>query len=379
MNIPAQPDTDPWNGQDFTPEPVHHNGDRPTTSGHTSEDHFEARALALLAECLSTEDLDHIPALEPLIDDVLFRDTIARICGASGTFKSFMTLDFAGCIGTGTTWHGQTVRQGPVLYLVAEGVKGIRKRVRAWEQHHGRKMTGVRFLPRPIQAMDPEWEVLVEVCRRLRPALIVIDTQARVTVGIEENSNTEMGRVVDRMERLRAVSGACVLLVHHTGVDGDRGRGATAVKGALQTELSVERTGKGLLNTQIKLKTGKQKDDEELSDITFGLHQLALDGEAKEDGTPITSVVLIPLNQASEPQARTGHQGRIAEIADALDKAEVPVEWGRERLRHKCSSLGIQARNDLLKEVIEYRRNRTNHLSPNLSPTLDGTGQQETD
>lgn len=364
------PEDDLW--ADIPAEPT-----GPRTVGVTSEEHFARRVQALEAELLDSEALDSIEPLEPVIADVLYRDTLARVYGASGTFKSFMTLDFAGCVGTGTPWHGQEVTQGPVIYLVAEGMRGIRKRVRAWEQHHGRKMTGVYFLPRPVQAMDPEWLVLVELCRRRRPALVVIDTQARVTVGVEENSNTEMGRVVDRMEQLRATSEACVLLVHHTGHDGDRGRGATAVKGALQTELGVERTGKGLLDTQIKLKTGKQKDDEELGDVVFGLHQVALEGEFKDGGQPVTSVVLVPLDPVSQPQARTGHQGRVEEIAAALDKAEVPLEWGRDRVRRRASALGIQGRNDLFKEVIEYRRNRANHLSPNLSPTIEGTGQDE--
>ncbi|WP_328314145.1 helicase RepA family protein [Streptomyces sp. NBC_00442] len=377
MNDPAvvylrevPPEDDLW--ADFPAEPT-----GPRTVGVTSEQHLANRVEALEAELLDSAALDDIEPLEPVITDVLYRDTLARVYGASGTFKSFMTLDFAGCVGTGMAWHGQDVTQGPVIYLVAEGMRGIRKRVRAWEQHHGCRMTGVFFLPRPVQAMDPEWLVLVELCRRRRPALVVIDTQARVTVGIEENSNTEMGRVVDRMEQLRGTSGACVLLVHHTGHDGDRGRGATAVKGALQTELGVERKGSGLLDTTITLKTGKQKDDEELGDVVFGLHQVALNGEAKEDGSPLTSVVLVPLDPVAQPQARTGHQGRIEEIAAALDAENVPVDWGRERVRHKCAALGIQARNDLLKDVIEYRRNRANHLSPNLSPDPEGTGQHE--
>ncbi|WP_432090391.1 AAA family ATPase [Streptomyces sp. NRRL F-5630] len=364
------PDDDMW--ADFSAEPS-----GPRAVGSTSEEYFEARLRALDGELLDTAALDSIQPLEPVVADVLFKDTLARVYGASGTFKSFMTLDFAGCVGTGLHWHGQEVTAGPVIYLVAEGIKGIRKRVRAWEQHHGRKMTGVYFLPRPVQAMDPEWLVLIELCRRRRPSLVVIDTQARVTVGIEENSNTEMGRVVDRMEQLRAASEACVLLVHHTGHDSERGRGATAVKGALQTELGVLRTGKGLLDTQVTLKTGKQKDDEELGDVVFGLHQVALDGEAKDDGSPVTSIVLVPLNPVAEPQARTGHQGRVEEIAAALDAAQVSTAWGRDRLRHKCTALGIQVENRLLSDVIKYRRNRPSDLSADLSAAPEGTGQDE--
>ncbi|MES9523139.1 AAA family ATPase [Streptomyces capoamus] len=365
------PDDDLWAGEDAEPT-----GPR-AISNTSSQEYLDKLVQALEGELLDSSALDNLEPLEPVIADVLYRDTLARVYGASGTFKSFMTLDFAGCVGTGMDWHGQAVTQGPVIYLVAEGIKGIRKRVRAWEQHHQRKMTGVHFLPRPVQAMDLEWLVLIELCRKRRPALVVIDTQARVTVGVEENSNTEMGRVVDRMEQLRAASEACVLLVHHTGHDGDRGRGATAVKGALQTELGVERKGKGLMDTTITLKTGKQKDDEELGDVVFGLHQVALQGEFKDDGQPVTSIVLVPLDPVAQPQARTGHDDRVKEIAEALDAKGFPTTWGRDRLRNACSSIGIQAENKLLSDVIKYRKNRANHLSADLSAAPEGTGQDE--
>lgn len=375
---------DPWRNQ----VPPMDDNARYVSPEEASAEHFEERLKALEAELLGTEDLDDIPALEPIIADLLFRDTLARVFGASGTFKSFTTLDFAGCVGTGKAWHGREAHQGTVIYLVAEGIKGIRKRVRAWEQHYGIRMTGVRFLPRPVQAMDPEWLVLIELCRRTQPALIIVDTQARVTVGVEENSATEMGRVVDRMEQLRAASQACVLLVHHTGHDSDRGRGSTAVKGALQTEIGVTRKGKNLHDITVTISTGKQKDDEELGDIVFGLHQIQLKGEAKEDGSPVTSIVLVDLN-AMPARANAGpEQGSPEWIADQLDKAGVPLV-GRTILAKRCAELGIKASNGKLSEVIKIRSARASgpvpEPVPDLSPTLlenpvltGGTGSEET-
>lgn len=254
-------------------------------------DEIGDQADALIAELLDTDDLDKIPSLEPLVADMLFLDSLARINGPSGHGKSFVSLDFAGCVGTGLDWHGRKVRQGLVLYMAAEGVRGIGRRVRAWEQKHDRKMTGVKVLPRPVQAMEAEWPTFVEACRRLEPVLIVVDTQARVTVGVEENSATEMGKVVHRMEQLRTASGACVLLIHHKGLNGDHGRGSTAVKGAMQTELTVTKAGAGP-DTKVTVGTDKQKDSEEIGKLVFRLKQVPLNGEAEEDGRPVTSAVL---------------------------------------------------------------------------------------
>lgn len=328
---------------------------------------IEDRVNALIAELLDSSDLDDLPPLAPLVDDVLFLDTLTRLYGPSGVFKSFIVLSLAGSVGTGLDWHGKRVRQGLVIYLVAEGARGMGKRKRAWEQHHGRKMTGVKFLPRPVQTLDDEWLILIEACRRLAPALIVIDTQARVTVGVEENSNKDMGIVVDRMEQLRAATGACVLVVHHSGHEqSERGRGASAVKGAMQTELGVTRAGRGL-DSKVTLRTGKQKDDEEAADIVFALKQIKLDGEAKEDGSPATSVVLV---QEDRHPNELEH-GSPEWIAAQLDRAGVPDDFGGPRTIRACVDLGIKARKDKIEQAVKIRKSRSGNLPPNLPRDLE--------
>ncbi|KOU48984.1 hypothetical protein ADK55_19135 [Streptomyces sp. WM4235] len=340
--------------------------------GPTSEEHFEQRVAAMAGELLDTDGLDKIKPLEPLLGDLLHCNTLARAIGPSGTFKSFVLLDMCGHIGTGIPWHGHYVRQGLVVYLVAEGAEGIRKRVRAWEQHRGVRMDNVRFLPRPVQAMDPEWEVLTEVMRRLEPVMIVVDTQARVTVGIEENSNTEMGRVVARLDRLREVTGACVTLVHHTGHIGEHGRGASAVKGALQSELMISRKGDRLSNLVLSIKSGKQKDEEEGDGHLFGVQKVSIDGEFKPDGRPVTSLVLVSLDAVPD---REPLENSVEWIVARLDAANVPSDYGRRRLRTELQKLGIPARDEKLQEVANLRKDRRPDRFPGQAPlAVPGTG-----
>jgi hypothetical protein len=277
---------------------------------------FDRAVADLIAELLDTDSLNNIPAMEPLIDGFLYRDTLARIIGPSGHMKSFVALDMAAHVGTGRAWRDHKVEQGTAIYLVAEGAGGIRKRVRAWEQHYGCRMTGVKFLPRPVQAGDVlAWLTLTEACRRLEPALIIFDTQARITVGMEENNATEMGRFVARMDELRTATRACCTLIHHQGLAGDHGRGSTAVKGALQSEIRVTKKGKKGPEARIVVSSDKQKDDEELDDVAFAIEVIKINGMAKEDGTPITSVVLVP---ADAPPSDEGQTGKRSPAADKL-------------------------------------------------------------
>jgi hypothetical protein len=228
----------------------------------------------LRSKLVTSAQLDDIPDPDPLVgDDILFRDSLAWMVGKPGCGKSFTALDLAGCVATGLSWHGhRVVDAGPVLYLVAEGVRGVKQRVRAWEKAMSQPMEGVVFLPVAVQAKNAgQWKALIEVAAAMRPFLIVVDTQARVTVGMEENSNSEMGEFVAQVERLRAASGACVLMVHHIGRNGETGRGATTIDGALSTVVRVTKDG-----DRVTLECTKNKDGAEWEPVN--LRAIPFDG-----------------------------------------------------------------------------------------------------
>ncbi|WP_262282134.1 helicase RepA family protein [Micromonospora sp. MA102] len=220
----------------------------------------------LRAALVDSAGLDDIPDPDPLIgDDILFLDSLVWMVGKPGCMKSFTALDIAGCVGTGEPWQTYPVRQGPVLYLVAEGIRGIKKRVRAWEASMAREMSNVVFLPLAVQSTNgAQWDAFVELVTMMKSALIVLDTQARISVGVEENSNTEMGRFVHQAERLRIASGACVLVVHHIGRNGDTGRGATVLDGAMSTIVKVTKN-----DDRVSLECTKNKDGTEWETITL--------------------------------------------------------------------------------------------------------------
>lgn len=214
---------------------------------------------ALLGRMLTAEQMMLQEPPEPLVWDLLDMDTQAALIGLPGSFKSFVALDIAAHVGGGRPWRGHQVHQGEVVYIVAEGARGMTLRTRAWKERNG-AMPGVRFLPEPVQVKDPmAWQILIEACRRIKPVLVVVDTQAMVTVGIEENSNTEMGVAYAAFRKIREATGACVLLVHHTTKAGDTTRGAGSQDGAQDTRLKLERQ-QPRSSLIVKLKDEKQKD-----------------------------------------------------------------------------------------------------------------------
>jgi hypothetical protein len=166
-------------------------------------------------------------------------------------------------------WHGKRVEQSKVLYVVAEGVRGIKRRVRAWEALNKRAMVGVDFYERAVQLGDrKDVGTLIRTAKRGNYEFIVLDTQARCTVGLEENSASEMGVVVAALDVLKEVTGACVALVHHSGASGGRARGSTAILGALDAEFEVEADKDAM---SVSVHTRAQKDLAEAPSIEFDL------------------------------------------------------------------------------------------------------------
>jgi hypothetical protein len=230
------------------------------------EDSAAPRAAELRAALLDSAALDSIPPPSPVIDGFLYRDSLAWLHGKPGNGKSFVALDWAGHVAAGLPWHEHEAIQGPVLYLAAEGTSGLRQRVRAWEDSTGWRM-GALFLPVAVQVLMPaEREALAEVAAELRPALVVLDTQARVTAGFDENSAKDMGLFVAAADRIRAASGACVLTVHHEARSGDNMRGSTALEGAATSIMRAVKDG-----DVITVSTAKQKDAPEEDDVRLRL------------------------------------------------------------------------------------------------------------
>jgi hypothetical protein len=257
---------------------------------------------SLLAEMLTPASVIKKDPPRPLIKGLLNLDSESWIIGAPGSKKSFVATDMAAHVAAGIPWQGRRVHQGPVVMIVAEGAGGLGPRLRAWELEHGHPMSeDIKILPRPIQSADlTAWATLIEACRRLNPALIVLDTQARITVGLEENSAKEMGVFIDAVRAAREATGACILTVHHTGRAGGDARGSSAIDGAQHTELKVM-AEKGSLRG--KLVSEKQKDMELAGDLelVFVKHDVAED----EDGDPITSLALV-----SDPFRKAEGQGQ---------------------------------------------------------------------
>lgn len=221
---------------------------------------------------LTTKALGELPPLEPLVNSYLYRDTLAMLYGPSGGGKTFLSVSWALHVATGLWWEGHLVQETPVLYIIAEGARMIGQRVEAWTHHHDRDLSEalpIHWHPAAINLSErPQAEALAQVAADLGVGLVVIDTLARCALGAEENSSKDMGQIVDHCDMIRSASQACVLLVHHSGKDAANGaRGSSALRGAMDTEVSLDAAG--------TLTVTKAKDWSPPSTLSMSLQQSA--------------------------------------------------------------------------------------------------------
>lgn len=185
-----------------------------------------------------------------LITGILPTRSLGVIHGQPGCCKTFLALDWGLSVAKGFDWRGRSVQQGNVVYVLAEGWHGLSSRVEAWKANNGvlsDDRSGVAFLGRPIRLIDScdiaAFGNSIEAMG-VYPTLVVVDTLARNSTGIDENSAKEMGQIISNCDLLRQRFDCAVLLVHHStkgGLSAPTLRGSSALNGAADTVVSVKK------------------------------------------------------------------------------------------------------------------------------------------
>lgn len=290
-----------------------------------------------------------------LLRGALERDAFALVFGDPGCGKSFLAIDWACRVATGTPWRGHVVKAGSVVYVAGEGQHGFGRRIRAWSEHHGVGLDGVPLYLSPAVAMpDPaDLKALVAAIDTgvdsvgQRPALIVLDTLARNFGGGDENATQDMGRFVMACDAVRGRYGCTILVVHHTGhADKSRARGAIALKAALDAEYRLTNEGKLLLTPT------KMKEAELPPPLSMGLVTVELPGLKDAFGLPVTSAAIDVLDadtstivaQAAAMRPRRGKGMTLGmEVARRL-VLEADDGWVELKDWHAaCQAAGMQS------------------------------------
>lgn len=179
-----------------------------------------------------------------LIPDLLESGSMMAIVGPPATGKSFLSSDMAAAVATGTPWlgldHFTPSKKCRVVYMSPEGLTSSTSRLNE------------QFLFREVSPDSDSFALsggtltssgandLGELAE-FAPDVVFVDTWARATPGIDENSASQVGKMINSLDILRLDVGCAVVIVHHTNIEGSRMRGTSALFGAVDTQLIVSR------------------------------------------------------------------------------------------------------------------------------------------
>lgn len=221
----------------------------------------------------------------------LRRAEVSILYGPSNCGKSALVCHLGHCIVTGQRFFNARVTRGIVVHVGAEAPDSVLDRMQAYDIHETVAAPYlVKISPVDLSSEAAASEFLAHL-REIGDAfgeeiiLIVFDTLARSIGLLDENSANEMTSVAKTVEHIARTSNAHVMLVHHTGKDVERGgRGSSALRGAVDTEICLQPTKDGA----ICVSQDKQRSMPKLSAVHARTETVVLGRD--EDGEDRTTV-----------------------------------------------------------------------------------------
>lgn len=211
------------------------------------------------------------------------------VFGDSQSGKTFLMLDLAACVATGTQFAGRKTRQGSVLYVSAEGNGGLGKRLRALVQKYpGLPAAPLRVVRQPVDLIEMVEDLEIRA-RDLQDdqgklGLVVLDTLSQ-TIGGRDENGPDMAAYVSAATKIAASLGAPVVINHHLGKDVTRGaRGNSSLRGNVDAMFRITN-----VDGQRGMAAEKMRDGE-LEAMGFALRVLPVGRDS--DGEEQTSCVI---------------------------------------------------------------------------------------
>ena len=255
-----------------------------------------------------------------LIKHVFGSTAFAVMFGAAGTGKTYLALHLGLKIAAGEECFGRRVRRAGVVYIAAEAGRSIENRVAAAKHEFDfPKTMPFAAITTPVDlctdSVDTEKLIAAigSVDLGLPIELIIVDTLSRTMGGGSEDQSAVMGAFVANIDRLRAATGAAVLIIHHSGKDATRGaRGHSLLRAAVDTEIEISR---GDLESGILVaRVTKQREYATDGSLFFSLRQVEIGIDA--DGDPVTACVV---DEATAPTSN--RQPKAKPLAPAQQRA----------------------------------------------------------
>jgi hypothetical protein len=229
------------------------------------------------------------------IKNLLPREGLVIVWGPPKCGKSFIVIDMVLHVAANWEYRSRRTKGGGVVYIAAEGERGLNARVGAFKKAHEIGVDAERaikfYLIGTRLDLVKDREALAASIRAEvgeTVAVIVVDTLNRSFVG-SESDDRDMGLYIAAADALRESFSCAVVVIHHCGIEGTRPRGHTSLTGAVDAQIAVKKLPSGNVSMTVEHMKDGPGGEEIIS------HLEVVDVGKDEDGETVTSCVVMPV------------------------------------------------------------------------------------
>lgn len=224
----------------------------------------------------SYSELRQRPPKKWIVDNLIGVRDSGMIYGPPGLGKTFIVIDMIACMCSGKTFANFFSIEQPlnVAYFAGEGIDALPSRFESSVKYHELDdLINFDFYETPPQLFNDETTETMQQFIQEHKAnsekkynIIFIDTLHSATVGAEENSAKDMGKVLSMCKFASKELSCSVILVHHTNKNATAERGSSSLRGAM--DFMIEICGS---QEKSYIKCAKLKDGKSWQPIRFNL------------------------------------------------------------------------------------------------------------
>lgn len=278
-----------------------------------------------------------LPPSDYLVYGAIERDDLGMIYGDAAAGKTYLSIDLAVCLATGSPWMNRWQIKEPrkVLYFISEGRKAFFRRILAAVNGMGLRGYDVKKV---YQLVDENFIIVPEVPQFFQNNaerhfthyldlwqemespqvdIFFIDTIRRASVGGNENAQQDVSIVIDGINRMQQKMGSAACFIHHSNKSGGYS-GSTVYRGNIDFQFRVE----GVYREPRKLTIDKIRDGELDGPIPGNDHVAIFKPDEVSGGTFTTwpEVETLNLNEDTKAAAKAK-----TEILYILEEAKMPL------------------------------------------------------
>lgn len=267
------------------------------------------------------DDVNETVVKDELVKGFLGAGEFSLFVAKPGTAKSVLLCDIGCHIAAGKDWHGRPVKQGLVVFFAAERKGLTERRIAAWRKKHSASNLPFAVVGGKLDLTSGlvDAKALADTIRALEVksgqpcVLVILDTVTRTFGPGDQNQSRDMQRYISSVDELHRATGAHVAAIHHSGWEGDRGKGAIDLDGAIDVSFVVDVKGTGATKTFTLTCTGAN-DGEDGPVTGFRLESVPLGKDA--DGNETTAPVVVQATVVSDDFSKL--KGNAGKALDSL-------------------------------------------------------------